>query len=81
MKSVIEQLAEMRHLPPGWDSYGAPMINRGAIAEAQSLFGLLLGNWCVVPCPDGSVQIERHQGGYDVEIRISASAEANGDAR
>lgn len=73
MKEVIEKLASFRHLPLGWNSYGAPMIDRVAISAAQQLLlrGLPAGNWQAVPCPDGSVQLELHEGGIDIEISVS----------
>jgi len=68
----MKQLAEMRHLFPNWDSYGAKMIDRAAIAKAQELLPTLLrGDWWAVPCNDGSVQLELHEGGFDIEIHVS----------
>lgn len=69
---AMRQLAEMRHLLPNWDSYGASMIDRAAIAKAQELLPTLLpGPWQAVPCSDGSVQLEFHAGGFDIEIHVS----------
>ena len=69
---AMQQLAEMRHLFPNWDSYGAKMIDRAAIAKAQELLPTLPpGEWWAVPCSDGSVQLELHAGGFDIEIHIS----------
>lgn len=73
MKAVLEKLASFRHLAIGWDSYGAKMIDREAIAAAQQLVlrGLPAGDWQAVPGPDGSVQLELHEGGIDIEICVS----------
>ncbi len=73
MKAAIEKLAEFRHLPMDWDGYDAPMIDRAAISAAQQLLlrGLPAGNWQAAPCPDGSVQLELHEGCIDIEIRVS----------
>lgn len=70
---AMEQLAWMRHLPANWDSYGACMIDRGAINKAQEILAALLNReqWVAVPCHDGSVQLELHADGYDIEITVS----------
>jgi hypothetical protein len=73
MVKAMQQLAAMCDLPEGWNSYGAPVISRAAIHHAQWLLGRLPGNWQAVPCSDGSVQLEQHEGGIDVEIRVSAA--------
>jgi hypothetical protein len=80
---VMEQLAWMRHLPANWDSYGAKMIDRGAINKAQALASKLVGPWDACPVHDGSVQLEQHADGYDIEIVISNANQqpANGVAK
>lgn len=72
---LLLQLAQMRHLPMGWDSYGAPMIDRLAILAAQQLVtdGIRGDQWAAVPCPDGGVQLEAHHDGLDIEISIRRS--------
>jgi hypothetical protein len=72
----MQQLAEMRRLEPNWDSYGAPVIDRAAIRQAQELLPRLPGAWEAVPCVDGSVQLEQHEGGLDIEIVISRAHSA-----
>lgn len=52
-------------LPPKWDSYAAKPISRAALDA--------VGRIAIVPCADGGVQIELHQGGYDVEICFDAA--------
>lgn len=76
---TMQQLAEMRHLLPNWDSYGAKMIDRAAIAKAQEILPQLSGDWRAVPCSDGSVQLELHAGGFDIEVHISNAAPTTAD--
>jgi hypothetical protein len=69
---AMKQLAEMRHLLANWDSYGAKMIDGAVIAKAQELLPTLLpGDWWAVPGSDGSVQLELHANGFDIEIHVS----------
>lgn len=83
LKAPMEKLAEFRHLPPNWDSYGAPMIERSAIDKAQRFVSVLVtcigGNWTPVPCPDGGVQLEQHEDGFDIEITIRTAERRSGE--
>jgi hypothetical protein len=63
---VINSLAKLRQLKHGWDSYGGLPPTPEAIAVAE----ILLQPGSLVPSPDGGLQIEWHQGGYDIEITI-----------
>lgn len=65
-------LWQMRHLERGWDSYDARTIDGGAIQKALALLNYLPGEWQAVPVSDGSVQLEQHCDGLDVEISITA---------
>lgn len=64
-------LWEMRELPRGWDSYDACQIDDSAIRKALDLLNYLPGHWDAVPVSDGSVLLEQHRGGFDVEIRVA----------
>jgi hypothetical protein len=57
-RSVLESLK------PGWDSYDALPISSAAMDTLQS--------FSVVPCNDGSIQIEIHRDGINIEIEIGA---------
>lgn len=62
---------QMRHLPRGWDSYDACQISETAIQAALRLLEVLPGCWHAVPVSDGSVQLEQHSDGVDIEIICS----------
>ena len=70
---ALAEIEALRNLGPSWDSYGAPPINRAAINKAVDLKRGLSGRWSVVPCSDGGVQLEQHDGGFDIEITIRAA--------
>lgn len=67
---------ELLQLPEGWDSYDAYIITDAAIAGAAEILVRLqlpleTSPPSVVPGSSGSVQLEWHEGGVDVEIHIS----------
>lgn len=72
MRPSVVALREMRKLGPNWDSYGAPRIEPRAIDQAILMLDSLSGNWQAVPCSDGSVQLEKHDNGFEIEILIRA---------
>lgn len=65
----------LRELKPGWDSYDAKAIDPRCIDRAAVLWGQLSGDWQVVPCADGGVQLEQHRDGLDIEITVSPAQE------
>lgn len=69
---------DMRQLGPNWDSYGASPIDPRAIQAAIDLIYCLPGTWVPIPCADGSVQLERHSGGFDMELLISVADQPPG---
>ena len=67
---------ELLKLPEGWDSYGAYIITDAAIAGAAEMLVRLklpleASPPSVVPGSSGSVQLEWHEAGVDVEIHVS----------
>jgi len=76
-RETIERLYEMQKLAPGWDSYSASRIDPCCIAKAVILVCELEGEWTPVPCSDGSVQLEQHADGFDIEVQISRAADRN----
>lgn len=75
MSNVMLKLEEIRKLKADWDSYGAQPINYYAINLAKWIMQAgLPGTWVAVPGSDGSVQLEQHEHGRDIEICIAVSA-------
>ena len=75
------QVRKLLELPEGWDSYGAGVISDEAISgAAEVLAKLKLPSEAprpnVVPGSSGSVQLEWHGCGVDVEIHISPAGAA-----
>lgn len=61
-------------LPCGWDGYAGIPPSRRAVEKAKEIVGHLPGYmWQAVPGCDGSVQLEVHADGYDIEINIEAA--------
>jgi len=73
LQEAYDRLESFRGLTAGWDSYSGKPINTEALSKAFDLLGLLRDGWTPVPCSDGSVQLERHEDGVDIEILISKS--------
>lgn len=61
----------LRELKAGWDGYSAKPIDPRCIDRAAVLWGQVSGDWQVVPCADGGVQLEQHRDGLDIEITVS----------
>ena len=71
IQEAYDRLESFRGLHADWDSYGAKPISTKALSKAFDLRSLLRDGWTPVPCSDGSVQLERHEDGVDIEILIS----------
>ena len=72
---IFEELCELLDLPPNWDSYGAPQIEKQCVIDALYLLSNTASTstpkpW-VVPTSHGGVQLEWHRGGIDFEIEIN----------
>jgi hypothetical protein len=63
-------------LPANWDSHGARPINGVNVTEALKLLRKVMLRRTplpsLVPTPDGSLQLEWHENGVDLEIRIAS---------
>lgn len=55
---------------PGWDSYRAAPVTDAAVAAARKFLDY---PWSAVPCADGGVQLERHDGESDIELTWDAT--------
>lgn len=76
LQALMPHLQELVRLPIGWDGYrGRPTSFACASFTAQILVRLCredLAPPALVPGSDGSVQIEWHENGYDVELDVQA---------
>lgn len=71
---VVKALDEFKGYQQGWDTYGGKPISEKCIAKAKEMaWALLSYRLQAVPCSDGSVQLELHRDGLDIEILISES--------
>jgi hypothetical protein len=60
-------------LKDNWDSYGAKPMDKDVIAKAREMWNRAMQygeRWHAVPGSDGSIQLERHEDGCDIEITI-----------
>lgn len=75
-QALLPRLEELVRLPNGWDGYrGRPISLPCATFAAEILVRLCredLTPPALVPGSDGSVQIEWHENGYDVELDVQA---------
>lgn len=69
----MDKFDALLQLKPNWDSYGSVVPNPRAVAKANQLYLRLPGSWSVVPCADGSVQLEQHADGFDIEMVVTAN--------
>ncbi len=63
-------IAKLESMPTesGWDSYGGSPTTDAAKDVAR----IMLAPPCIVPTNSGGIQLEWHQGGWDIEIVIEA---------
>ena len=81
LNPTLSCLKELLELPEGWDSYGASVITDEAIVGAVDVLErlrlpMVAPQPDVVPGSSGSVQLEWHRSGADVEIHISSAGHA-----
>jgi hypothetical protein len=73
LENVLNEIEGLRLLEANWDTYGAVRINRHSLNAAKELLRELARPKTpapsVVPTSDGSVQIEWHTRGIDLELR------------
>lgn len=69
-----EALSHLIDLKEGWDGYGAGPLSEKVVDTVSGF----LANTAIVPGPDGSLQIEWHCAGYDIEISFDTKGEING---
>lgn len=72
-KQAVMALWQMQFLERGWDSYDACTIDERAIKKALELLKVLPGYWDAVPVNDGTVQLEQHRDGFDIEVSVAVN--------
>lgn len=81
---VIDRLGVVQRLAPGWDGYdGVPVpwnVAADALTVARKVYIDGLQPPSAVPGSDGSVQLEWHFGGYDIELEMLIDAPGEYDA-
>lgn len=75
-RDALEKRAdELRALEPDWDTYGGKTVNEEALVKGielgVTLAPLFSDQPYLVPCSDGSVQVEWHCDGYEVEVFVA----------
>jgi len=81
--AVLTRIAEFRHLPQGWDSYGAPQIDLATQAVTMRIVKLLwlsLGTALlepfVAPCSDGGILLEWELPRREISVTIGQGGTA-----
>lgn len=73
------QALRLAKLERNWDSHGGAPVSEFVLDAARELLmKLMRPDWvcpCVVPAPDGSVQLEWHTGEWDVEIYLDVDSD------
>jgi len=76
---VVQALVRLAQMSAGWDSYNAPQIRRDAGHFALEILQAVMRARTpppqVVPSAAGSIQLEWHEKGVDLELHISAPYE------
>ena len=69
--SIVTTLDSFATLKSGWDGYQGEPIKPEVLAKAKEMIAFLPDwKWQAIPCPDGSIQLEMHENGFDIEITI-----------
>ena len=72
--STVEQLTALISLSDDWDSYGAMAPSLEAIHTATKVISRIITDDMVVPAvvpgADGSIQLEWHVNGIDLEVEV-----------
>jgi hypothetical protein len=78
LMAVRGELNDLQRLPTNWDSYGAIQISRHSVAAAFDVLRQIVSVQTpapsIVPNCDGSVQLEWHINGCDLEVRVHSQA-------
>lgn len=79
IQATLKQIDEISALELNWDSYGAPVISPSRILQAYKVVRSIMHDRApipnLVPTSDGSIQIEWHANGVDLEILLVSDAD------
>ena len=79
LRRTREQLTDISFLSDNWDSYGARPISPSRIAQAcilvQSIADERAPAPSLVPTPEGSIQLEWHSHGVELEVLLTSEAD------
>jgi hypothetical protein len=74
--AIDHDLTKLSNLPPGWDGYGAPVIDSTVIAAARAFARAIPENVrvrpLVVPMSNGTLQFEWHRGPRVLEFEFES---------
>jgi hypothetical protein len=79
---TIAEIDTILDLKDGWDGYRGRPISPATIAKAidyAKALNLAPHKWHAVPCGDGSIQLEQHTNGFDIEILVRFAGCADPD--
>lgn len=79
LESFVKQIAELRIMPPSWDSYGA-RSHKSAVNAVRVFCQIMYDETPapqVVPTNSGNIQLEWHMYGIDLEIEVSGEGAVN----
>jgi hypothetical protein len=79
LSPTIDKMSELLMLSENWDSYGARPIDPKCALAALRLLGRVMRNHSpppsVLPTNRGSVQLEWHKSGVDLEVNVVSSTQ------
>jgi hypothetical protein len=74
LRATVSQLEEILSLDENWDSYGAEPVSfenaEYAVRLLDFVAGLATPAPFIAPTPEGSVQLEWHRAGIDLEVEV-----------
>lgn len=81
----LHSLKQLSTLKKDWDSYGSERISAVSIVEAlRTLVDVLPKEGSApafVPASGGGIQLEWHDGGFDIEVQIASNGKASAYVR